>query len=774
VISHFAISHGCLREARRQIASGNATTGALVALEALPLRNDPSPRPEVAEAVEALQASYLNLREKVVLRLDSSRELQFNLEGSLLLVQPSLSNELIVIEASTGRIVWQVEPTHNVLSARFTGDGSAIVAIIEEFDGSAIRYWRTADGAPLEDLVPGETLTHAELSDDGTRLVVLTKSGSIQTWDTAARRRISSLPHKKDKNWDRLSPSGRQLVIFIGERRFEVWNTTDGTRINTISVDSTLGHVSAIGPQGKRLIDADSVLWDVGAARRIAKLPTRAASPELRFSPDGRLLLLQLDQYAYRVIEADTGSSRYDISLPGARIVSAEFSHDGRLIHTASEDSTVRVWEAESGRAVDKLGGHTAFLKSVAISPDSRLLVASDGSLRFWSLGYRSPDRIISGHSAPASIAISANSKWLATGSADGSAAIWDLTTGARLATLGDANKAHFIIAFSPKGTQLLTAGEADRVGVWESPSGRFIGHLEGLKGPVLAAAFSGDGRAVGACGADGCAVWSVDSLGVLARMNSDKEFYALSFSEDGQRLQTRGFGTEMLWNATSGAPIYVIYKRTENDFAYAFDAAGKEVRADLNIAQRALWDHADAYAPQNHRGPDVYGQAYVTERAPFTISVVNVGNSDAVEVVDKAPNTRALLRGHTDRITAAASHGKFIASASNDGTVRLWSQSSESELATLKGHAKRAIAVAFSLDGTRLVTSGEDNMILVWHLPTAVDELARLTCAAVRRDLSAEERRTIFQDRTRDGEHHDGTLESSERPRRCRGLAQP
>jgi tetratricopeptide (TPR) repeat protein len=58
---------------------------------------------------------------------------------------------------------------------------------------------------------------------------------------------------------------------------------------------------------------------------------------------------------------------------------------------------------------------------------------------------------------------------------------------------------------------------------------------------------------------------------------------------------------------------------------------------------------------------------------------------------------------------------GTRLASAGEDGTVKLWDSASGQELRTLKGHTDCVLSVAFSPDGTRLASAGDDRTVKIW-----------------------------------------------------------
>ncbi|MBD2081161.1 AAA-like domain-containing protein [Leptolyngbya sp. FACHB-17] len=73
-------------------------------------------------------------------------------------------------------------------------------------------------------------------------------------------------------------------------------------------------------------------------------------------------------------------------------------------------------------------------------------------------------------------------------------------------------------------------------------------------------------------------------------------------------------------------------------------------------------------------------------------------------------------LSGHTGGIRAVSfsPDGDFIATASEDQTVKLWRKDG-SPVTTLKQHTGSVFAIAFSPDGELIATGGADNMVQLW-----------------------------------------------------------
>jgi WD40 repeat protein len=67
---------------------------------------------------------------------------------------------------------------------------------------------------------------------------------------------------------------------------------------------------------------------------------------------------------------------------------------------------------------------------------------------------------------------------------------------------------------------------------------------------------------------------------------------------------------------------------------------------------------------------------------------------------------------------------GRWIASAGDDSTVKVWDSRTGALVRTFRGHEGLVTSVAFTADGRRLVSGSRDRTVKVWDL-TQLDEVA-------------------------------------------------
>ena len=276
-------------------------------------------------------------------------------------------------------------------------------------------------------------------------------------------------------------------------------------------------------------------------------------------------------------------------------------------------------------------------------------------------------------------------------------------------ATLEGEGQFDHSVAFSPDG-EILASGTQTGVELWDAETQDSIAFLQGT-GPV---AFAPDGRLASGGLDRSVRLWDVESSGSMGALTGHGgEIRSLAFAPEGATLASGASdGEVILWDVATETGRTIL-EGSESVTSMAISPDGNMLAWTENQVIN-LWDleRGESIASLSGHGSQVFAVAF----PPDGSTLASASLDGTVKLWDVETREDGTTLGHPLAASVAISPGgATLASGSLDGTIRIWDLVTLQPLGSLTGHTAAVLSLAFSPDGSSLASASEDHTVKLW-----------------------------------------------------------
>ena len=411
------------------------------------------------------------------------------------------------------------------------------------------------------------------------------------------------------------------------------------------------------------------------------------------------------------------------------------FSPDGQMVASAS-NNTVKLWNTK-GIVLQTLTGHTDNISQLAFSPDGQTLAsASNNTVKLWNIEGILLHTFKVNTNSIDKISFSPNGKTITTENWGDSATrlrerkhiveLWNLK-GDLLQSFQGSGFLSVKITFSPDG-QMIASSDRNTGKLWNLKGDL----LQSFQGKIL---FSPNGQMIASSNKNIVKLWNLNG-DLIKTLNGISGH--LEFSPDGNTLiterVTKNTQSKNLIDSLDGQS-YVDFWNLEGkklatfEFAGTLDPYTRKISPDGQIIaflegtneKIRIWNFREQVSQtiEGHENlisdfdfsPD--GQTLASASLDGTIKLWNLKG----QLLPKFHGniTSGNIGADFNKYINVSADSGIIAFINNNKGIKLWNQQGEL-LHTLNGHTDDIHLLAFSPDGTKLASSSADNTAKIWN----------------------------------------------------------
>ncbi len=506
-----------------------------------------------------------------------------------------------------------------------------------------------------------------------------------------------------------ISDDSQWLATGGTDGRIQVWDLTD-VKANPLILEGHNDRVESLvfSSDHRWLItsgnDKTIRLWDMlallRASHQVIHNDERVSNLEItpdqkwligREQPGDTFVLWPLYQPNERPIR---------LSPPGARIVTTVVSADSRWLIGVGDDQRIYVWELIAPTAPPIIPAVDGWKEGSLTNTEERhwLTYVFDNKIHLWDLNDLAAEPIIlEGNNRP--YAMSHDGTLLAATAEDGNINLWDMTNLEKEPIVFRGQTEVNRILVNPDKQWLITGSRDNRIRIWSfDDRSRTPIVLTGYENPLQSLVVSADSRLLAAASSD-----TTIRLWDLYNLNTETSAAFINFatddhmeiSADRQTLVTRNNqGTVRVWDFANLAALPEVYALDDESIERATVSPDRRWLVTAHAIPDSFDETIKLWFLTSPGRPPIALEGQIGQVSTLRISLdsrwlVTSDGEFFVERFHPEPVARlwdltdpteppTKLEGHESIIfdTALSPNNQWVATASSDGTVRVWSLS--------------------------------------------------------------------------------------------------
>jgi WD40 repeat protein len=486
-------------------------------------------------------------------------------------------------------------------------------------------------------------------------------------------------------------------------------------------------------------------LWNTAKAKELARTTAESWVTSFAFSPDGKLLASGHDDGQLRLWKLPALELAGELAGHDDAVSALAFTADGLQLTSSGDDHLIRVWDVRSKKQVRELKGHSDRVPAIAWHPAGKYLISVgwDTTARVWEAGKDDPAMLLNAHSDQVNaVTFSPDGSLLACADSDFTIHVWEDPRQAKQKFVLNGHTDEIrTLAFNAAGTRLASAGADRVVHIWDVISGKLVA------GPNPSARHSVaiGGSTVYSTGGSLLQAWNVDTGNRAWPATTNEAVHFVAASPDGKRIATTGPTLEAkVWDVASHRVIQTLSHTRGPIGSPSFSSDG-QMLATASVTDGLLWvwklgtPEAVLVIPEAADNCTLESVAFHPNGKYVAVGgldwLATSGTDGALCVWDMESRDKYLTLEAGVTAIAFDAAGRYLAAGtfSQAGqTVAVWDFEKQEKVFDLPGHHDRINAVAFSPDGSWLVSGGDDSTVRVWNVLTGRLVVARQFDAAV------------------------------------------